>query len=310
MLCFAAPTLAQTKYPEKTVKIIVPSPPGGGIDITARVLSEKLSKKMGQQFVVENRPGAGNMIGISTVARAPNDGYTLLVAATPLVLNGLIYKDVAYDPQRDFAPVSLAASLPNVLLVNPKFPARTMQEFVAEAKKKPGQLDYGSAGIGTSPHMSMELLKSMAGVEIEHVPYKGTSAAITDLLGGRISATMANVLTAAPFIKSGELIPLGVTSTTRVPSLPDVPTIAEAGLPGYEALQWYGLLAPAGTPPDVVNALQAEVSAALQEPDVRERFAADGAVPVGSTPAAFSEVIKADLAKWTKVAQDAGIKPE
>ncbi|MFT8243350.1 tripartite tricarboxylate transporter substrate binding protein [Roseomonas sp. BN140053] len=297
-------------YPDKPVRIIVPSAPGGGTDIVARVLAERLSQAFNRQFVVENRAGAGQMIGIEAVARAPADGYTLLLAASTLVLNGLMFRNVSYDPVRDFAPVTQIAVLPNVLLVHPAVPVRTVAELIALARARPGELNYSSAGIGTSPHMSMELFKSMAGISMEHVAYRGTAPAMTDLLGGRVSATMANVLTARPAIEAGTARPLGVTGTTRVPSLPDIPTVAEAGLPGYAAPQWYGLLAPAGTPRPIVERLQAEAARALAAPDLRDRLAADGAEPVGNAPDEFAAQIRAEIVKWTQVAQAAGIQPE
>jgi tripartite-type tricarboxylate transporter receptor subunit TctC len=305
----ATPALAQN-YPSKPVHIVVPSAAGGGTDIVTRVLAQQLSVSMGQQFVVENRPGAGQMIGIEAVARAAPDGYTLLMAASTLAINPVMFKKVTYDAVKDFAPVTQVAALPNVLVVHPSVPAKTVAEFVALAKSKPDQIAYASAGVGTSPHMGMELFKSMAGVSLRHIPYRGTAPAVNDLVGGQVSAMMANVLTAKPQVDGGKLRALGVSGAKRSAGMPDVPTIAEAGVTGYSALQWYGLLAPAGTPNDIVVKLQAAVAKALELPDVKERLAADGAEGVGSTPAEFAALIKEELEKWAKVAKDAKIEPQ
>ncbi len=301
---------AQSDYPTRPVRIIVPSAPAGGTDITARQIAQELSKTMGQPFHIENRPGAGQMIGIGAVAQADHDGYTLLMSASTLAINPAMYKKVTYDVFRDFAPITEVVALPNILVVNASLPARSVREFIDLAKQKPGQLSYASAGIGTSPHMSMELFKSMASVNILHVPYRGTTPGVTDLLAGTVNAMMVNVLTAMPHIQSGQLRALGVTGLTRLPSMPDVPTIAEAGVPGYEATNWYGLLAPAGTPEPIVQRLRAEVVKALALPELRAHIAADGAQPVGSTPAEFSEHIRVDMAKWAETARTAGIVPQ
>jgi len=297
----------QGEYPARPVRIVVPSPPGGGTDIVARVLAQHLSKAMGQPFFVENKPGAGNMIGIEFVARAPADGYTVLFVASTLALNSVLYKKVPYDPVKDFAPIALAATAPNVLIVNPALPAQTLAEFIALAKKRPGALSYGTPGIGTSPHLSMELLKSMAGIDLQHVPYRGTAAAVTDLIGGQIAATFANALTAKPQVDAGRVRALAVSGPKRIEALAAVPPVAEAGVPGYEAMQWYGLVAPAGTPAPVIARLNAEAVKALQSDEMREKLALDGAQPVGSSPAEFGSLIKSELEKWTRVARAAGI---
>jgi tripartite-type tricarboxylate transporter receptor subunit TctC len=301
---------AEGNYPSRPVHIIVPSPPAGGTDIIARVLAERFSKAFGQQFVVENRPGAGNMIGIESVARSAPDGYTLLMVPSTLALNSVLYQKVNYDPVRDFAPITLAATAPNVLVINPSVPAQTLVEFVALAKKKPGELTYGTPGIGTSPHMSMELLKSMAGLDIRHIPYRGTAPAVTDIISGQISAMFANALTAKPQVDAGKVRALAVSGPKRIEAMPNVPPVAQAGVPGYEAMQWYGLLAPAGTPPAIIARLHDEATKALGTAEMKEKLAGDGAEPVGSTSAEFATLIKSELDKWAKVARAAKIEPQ
>jgi tripartite-type tricarboxylate transporter receptor subunit TctC len=292
------------------VRIVVPSPPAGGTDIIARVLAQYFSTAMGHQFFVENRPGAGNMIGIESVARAAPDGYTLLFVPSTLALNSVMYKKVSYDPVRDFAPITLAAAANNVLVVNPAIPAKTLVEFIALANGKPGQLTYGTPGIGTSPHMSMELFKSLAGVDLQHVPYRGTAPAMTDVISGQIASMFSNALTAKPQIESGAIRALGVSGRKRSEALPSVPPIAEAGVPSYEATQWYGLVAPAGTPPDIIARLHAEATAALKTQEMKDKLASDGAEPVGTTPQEFAAHIKGELEKWAAVARAARIEPQ
>jgi tripartite-type tricarboxylate transporter receptor subunit TctC len=305
-----APAAAQSDYPARPVRIVVPSSPGGGTDILARVLADHLSRSMGGQFFVENRPGAGQMIGIESVARAAPDGHTLLMAASTLAINPAMYRKVSYDALKDFAPITQVAGLPNVVLVHPSLPVQTLADLIALAKEKPGHLTYASAGIGTSPHMGMELLKSMAGIDLTHVPFRGTGPAVTEMLSGRVPVGLSNTLTAIPHIEGGTLRALAVTGARRAEALPKIPAIAEAGVPGYEALQWYGLLAPAGTPGEIVARIAADVSAALKLPDVKERLASDGAEAVGSTPVAFAALIRDELEKWAKVARAAKIEPQ
>jgi tripartite-type tricarboxylate transporter receptor subunit TctC len=292
-LCLpAALCHAQSSYPARAVRIVVPSPPAGGTDIIARVLAQHFSNSMGQQFFVENKPGAGNMIGIESVARAAPDGYTLLFVPSTLALNTVMYKKVSYDPVRDFAPITLAAAAPNVLVVNPKLPVQSVTELIALARQQPGQLTYGTPGIGTSPHMAMELLKSLAGIDLRHIPYRGTAPAMTDVISGQITAMFSNALTAKPQIESGAIRALGVSSAKRSEAMPDVPAIAQAGVPDYEATQWYGLAAPTGTPPDVIARLHGEAVRALATNDMKDKLASDGAEPVGTTPAEFAIHIK------------------
>lgn len=310
-LCLvAAEGRAQTNYPQRPVRIVVPSSPGGGTDILARVLADHFSKTMGGQWFVENRPGAGQSIGIEAVARSAPDGYTLLMAASALVLNPIILKNVRYDPVRDFEPITQVASLPNVLLVHPSLPVRTLKDLIVLAKQKPGELTYASAGVGTSPHMGMELLKSMAGINLVHVPFRGTGPAVTEVVGGHVPIVLSNTLTAKSLIEGGQVRALAVTGPKRAEGLPNIPTMAEAGVPNYEALQWYGLLAPAGTPPDIVARIYSEAAKALKLKDIKDRLASDGAEPVGSSPSALADFIKLELEKWTNVARIANIRPE
>jgi tripartite-type tricarboxylate transporter receptor subunit TctC len=299
----------QAGYPARQVRIVVPSPPGGGTDIIARVLADHFSKALKQQFFVENRPGAGNMIGIDSVARAAPDGHTLLMVPSTLALNSVLYKKVSYHPIRDFAPITIVATAPNILIVNPNVPARTVAEFIALARKQPGELTYATPGIGTSPHMSMELFKSMAGIDVRHIPYRGTAPAVTDVIGGRITATFANALTAKPQIAGGKVRALGLSGPKPSPNLPGIVPIAQT-VPGYEAMQWYGLVAPANTAPAIIARLNAEAAKALQSAEMKAKLAHDGADPAPSTPDAFAAHIKAELEKWRRVAKTAGIQPQ
>jgi tripartite-type tricarboxylate transporter receptor subunit TctC len=297
-------------WPNRPVRIVVPSPPAGGTDIVARVMAEHFSKAFKQQFFVENRPGAGNMIGIESVARAQNDGYTFLMTASTLSLNSVLYKKVAYDPIKDFAPITLAAKAPNVLIVNPNVPAKTLPEFIALAKKQPGKLTYGTPGIGTSPHMCMELFKSLAGVDLQHIPYRGTVPALTDVMSGQISGMFSTMLSAKPQIEAGKVRAFGVSTATRSASMPDIPSIAEAGVPGYEAVQWYGFLAPAGTPAAIISQIHAESMKALNSAEMKEKLAHDGAEPSPTSPEEFAALIRNEIEKWRKVAKVAGIEPQ
>jgi len=310
LLGLLAGSVSAQTYPTKPVKIVVPSAPGGGTDIVARLLAQSFSKALGQNFIVENKPGAGNLIGIETVARAPADGYTLLFVASPLVLNPILFKKVNYDPIKDFSPISLAATAPNILVVHPSTPASNVKEWVELAHKGQNKLSYASAGVGTSPHMSMELFNAMAGIQTLHIPYKGTTPAVTDLLGGQVNAMFSNALTVMPHIQSGKLRALAVSGNRRLELLPDVPTVMEAGIAQYVSLQWYGLLAPAGTPPAVIQTINREMVKSLQSKDIKDKLASEGAEPVGSTPAEFANLIKNDFDKWSKVAKSSGIEPQ
>jgi tripartite-type tricarboxylate transporter receptor subunit TctC len=305
----ALPVAAQS-YPTRAVRLVVPSSPGGGTDISARILAPQLTRFLGQQVVVENRPGAGTMIGGEAVARAAPDGYTLLMGISTLAINPAMYRKVPYDALKDLAPISQAVSLSNVLVVHPSLPAKSVKEFVALVKPRPGQINFASAGVGTSPHLSMELFLVMTGLKMLHVPYKGSGPGVTDLIAGHVPAMMPNMLSAQPHIKSGRLRALGVTGSKRAPGADDIPTIAEAGVPGYEAVQWYGVLAPAGTPRDIISKLHTGVVRALQNPEVRQRLLNDGAEPIGSSPDEFAAYLRSETAKWAKVTQAAGIKPD
>lgn len=309
LLGITLPVHAQTTYPTRVVRLIVPSSPGGGTDISARILAPQLTQFLGQQVVVENRPGAGTMIGGEAVARAAPDGYTLLMGISTLAINPAMYKKVPYDALKDLAPISQAVALSNVLVIHPSLPSRNLKEFIAFAKARPGELNFASAGKGTSPHLSMELFLVMAKLKMLHVPYKGSGPGVTDLVAGHVPVMMPNMLSAQPHIKSGRLHALGVTGAKRAPGADDIPTIAEAGVPGYEAVQWYGVLAPTGTPRDIITKLHAGVVRAVQNPDVRKRLMNDGAEPVGSSPDEFAAYIRSETDKWAKVIKAAGINP-
>ncbi|MEY3754550.1 MAG: hypothetical protein RLY27_1151, partial [Pseudomonadota bacterium] len=281
-----------------------------GTDIVGRLLAQSFTKAFNQSFFVENKPGAGNLIGIEAVANAPADGYTLLFVPSTLVLNPILYKKVNYDPIKDFSPISLAATAPNIFIVNPNLPVSNMKEWIATAKKESNKLSYASAGIGTSPHMSMELLNYMAGIQTLHIPYKGTVPAVTDLLGGQVNAMFSNALTALPHVQSGKLRALAVSGTKRLDLLPDVPTVIESGLANYVSLQWYGLVAPSGTPQVIIQAIYTEMLKAIQTKELREKIASEGAEPIGSSPNEFATHIKTEYQKWSAVAKRAGIEPQ
>ena len=304
-------TLAQAQpYPTKPIRIVVPYPPGGFNDTLGRTLAAKFQESWGQPAVVENKPGGNTVIGTEYVAKAAPDGYTLLVVAFPFSVVPSLYKTLPYDTLKDFSPVILAATSPNLLVVNPQLPAKSVSELIALAKSQPGKLSYASTGNGSSNHISMELFKSMAGVDITHIPYKGSAPAVTDLLGGQVMLMFDNVPNVLPQVKAGRLRALAVSGSKRTSLAPEIPTVAEAGVTGYDLMVWFGLVAPAGTPREIVQKLNAEVVRILAMPDVRERFLAQGVEPVGGTPEQFGEHIRAQMAKWAKVVQDAGVKPE
>jgi len=298
-------------YPAKPIRMIVAYPPGGGTDIVGRMVAQKLGESLGHSVVVENRGGASGNIGTELAARAAPDGYTILMGnVAPNAINVSLFKNLPFDPVADFAPVSLVASTPNILVVHPSTPARTVKEVIALAKAKPGMLNFASAGVGSSSHLAGELFRILAGAEIVHVPYKGAGPAMVDVLSGQIQLYFATMPAAMPHVKSGKLAPVAVTSVKRSQALPELPTIAESGVTGYEASTWYGLLAPAHTPNAAIARLHGDTVKILAVPEFRERLAAQGFEPVGSSPEEFSSYIKSEIAKWGKVIRDAGIRPE
>lgn len=307
-LLFAA-THAQAAWPERPITLVVPYTPGGVTDALARVVATALSERLKQPVVVDNRAGGGANIGAALVARANPDGYTLLMgSAATHAINVSLYKKLSYDPIKDFAPISLVAEVPNVLVVNPSVPVHSVKELIAYAKANPGRLNFGSSGAGGTIHLSGELFKSMAGVQMTHVPYKGSAPAVNDLLGGQIQVMFDSSV--VPYVKAGRLRALGVTSATRSSALPDVPTIAEAGLPGYEATAWFGVLAPAGTPEPVVTKLNTEISAVLRDPAVTKWMVGQGFEAAGGTPADFATHIRKETAKWARVVKESGATAE
>ncbi len=302
---------AQPDFPAKPVRFIVPFAPGGSTDTLARTLSVKLTDSLGQQVVVDNRPGANGNIGMEIVARANPDGYTIVLGYISNLGTGpSLYKKLPYDPVKDFAPITQLASAPNIVVLHPSVPAKSFKEFIAYAKANPGKVSYASAGVGSIGHLSGVLLDQLAGIDMVHVPYKGSGQAVNDILGGHVQMMISGMSSVIQHVKSGRLRPIAMTSLERSPAAPDVPTIAEQGYPGFEGTAWYGVLAPAGTPPAVVNRLNADILKALRQPDVRERLGAVGFDIVGGTPEQFGTYIKAEIAKWAKVVKAAGIKPE
>jgi len=304
---------AQT-WPTKAVRIVVPFPPGGTTDIVARAIGVELQKMWQHPVIIENRPGAGGNIGADLVAKAAPDGYTLLMGTVGThAINKALFEQngtkMPFDPVKDFVPITLAAGVPNVMVINPKLPVNSVSEFIVYAKARPGQLNMASSGNGTSIHLSGELFKTVTGVYMVHFPYRGSAPAITDLIAGNMNVMFDNLPSALPHIKSGRLKALAVTSRTRSPALPSVPTIEEAaGLKGFDASSWFGLFAPAGTPRAIVDKIQADVAKALAQPDVRERFVAQGADPGGNTPEQFAAFIRAETEKWTRVVKFSNAK--
>lgn len=304
-------TLAQGGYPNRPVRIVVPFPAGGGADIFARLVGRKFTETLGQQFVADNRAGASGIIGCEIVAKAPPDGYTLLLGTTGThATNPAVYPKLPYDSLKDYAPVSLIAESPFVLLVHPSLPVKNVRELIALAKRQPGQLTYGSSGVGSSSHLGFALFNLMAGINTVHVPYKGLPPATADTIAGNLTMTWDSITASSAYIKAGRVRALGIGSAKRSPLLPDLPTISEAGLPGYELGSWYGIFAPAGTPQDIVRQLYGETVKALSGNGMKDQFAALGAQPIGSTPEEFAAVVQRDLAKWTRVAREANVKAE
>ena len=309
VLSLAAFPVAAQAWPAKPIRYIVPFPPGGATDIIARAVAGEISKTLGQQVVIDNRGGAGGNIGTDIVAKAAPDGYTILMGTVGTHgINVSLYSKLPYDAVRDFAPVTLVATVPNVLVVHPSVPVKSVKELIAYAKANPGKLNFASSGNGTSIHLSGELFKTMTGVSMVHIPYKGSAPALADLLGGQADLMFDNLPPSLPHIKSGRLHALAVTTARRSAVMPDLPTMAEAGVPGYESGSWFGVLAPAGTPKDIVNRLNAEIVKALAVPEIRERLQAQGAEPVGNTPEQFAAFIRSEITKWAKVVKDSGAK--
>lgn len=307
LLIVATPVLAQS-YPAGPVRVIVPFPPGGGVDSAGRLIAQKLAETLGRPFVVENRPGANGMIGSEIVAKAPKDGYTLLVNGANFVTTPSLYDKVTYDPLRDFDPVSLIALAPNVLVVHPSLPAQSVKELVAFARARPGEIHFAGSGSGSTPHLAAELFNTMAGVKLVHVPYRGTGPATTALLAGEVSVMFMPALAAIPHVRSGRLRALAVTSRQRLPALPALPTVEESGLKGYESSQWYGMLAPAGTPAEIVGLLNAQIAKIMQSAEMKERMTESGSVALGSTRETFGAYLREEFAKWAKVIKLSGAR--
>jgi len=295
-------------YPNHPIRVVVPFSPGGAVDGPMRIVAQELSKRLGQQIVVDNRPGAGATIGTEVVAKAAPDGYTLLLASQTNAISATLYKKLSYDPIEDFAPISLIGREPGVLVVHPSLPVKTLEEFVAYAKERPGKVDYASSGNGSGQHLFMALLASMTGMKMNHVPYRGSGQATADLLGGQVQASIPGTAGMVGHIKAGKLRALAVTGAKRSPQLPDVPTVAESGVPGYEAYVWMGLLAPKGTPAPIIDKLQRELKEVLATNDVKTYMANAGIEIVASTPAEFATFFRAEKDLWAKVIRETGAK--
>jgi tripartite-type tricarboxylate transporter receptor subunit TctC len=319
MLVIAACTTALTAvvagaadtYPVKPIRLIVPFPPGGPADALARMVGDRLSASLGQSVIVDNRPGAAGNIGMELAAKAAPDGYTLVLApAGNLTVNPSLYRNVPYDVARDFAPVTVIAAVPNILVVNPAVPAQDLADLIRYAKANPGRLNYSSPGSGSGAHLAGELLKSAAGIDVVHVPYNGIAPAVTAVIAGDVQLMFAGAPSALPQVNGGKLRALAVASPKRIVAAPALPTLDESGLPGFDVTSWYSIVAPAGTPPAVIERLQREIARALDNPDIRAKLAGLGAEPIGNSPAEFAAMIKSETAKWSKIVKDANIKPD
>lgn len=307
----SAPALAQGSWPNKPVRLIVPFPAGGSTDIVARVIAQRLGERLGQQVVVDNRGGAGGIIGIELAARSLPDGHTLLMTTSITHTVGpSLHPRLPYDVLKDFSAVTLAASVPLMLVVHPSLPVKTVTELLAAARQRPGHFTYSSAGNGTSGHLAVAMLKSMTGVDVLHVPYKGGGPAVTDLIAGQVHFTILSAVAVLPHVRTGKLRSVAVTTAARVPEFPDIPTVAESGVPGYEVVLWYGLFVPAGTRPEVIGRLNRDVVAVVNSPQFQERMATEGGRVVGSSPEDFERIVKADVIRWNKVVKEAGIRVE
>jgi tripartite-type tricarboxylate transporter receptor subunit TctC len=307
---FAVTGFAQP-YPSKPVKIVVPYPPGGTTDILARLIGARLAEALGQSFLIENRPGASGSIGSQAVAKSPADGYTLLMGtASTHGVNSALQKALPYDAVKDFAPITVVGGTPNVILVNPELQAKSLAELLALAKSQPGKLNFGSTSLGGTPHMSAELLKMMTGIDIVHVPYKGAGPMLSDLIGGQVQIGFDNLPSSTGHIRSGKVRALAVTTPKRWPGSPEIPTVAESGVPGYEVSGWFGLLAPAGTPKTAIDTLYRAISTALKQPELQKQMLDLGAEPGGNPPEDFARQIAAEIEKWRKVVAATGVKVE
>jgi len=306
-LCAAAQ--AQT-FPTKPIRLIVPFPPGGGTDITARIIAQKLTERWSQQVVVDNRPGANGTIGVEITAKSAPDGYTITMISSSHAVNVSLYAKLPYDLIRDLTPVTQATSQPYSLVIHPSVPAKSVKELIALARAKPGSLNYGSSGAGGLSHLSGALLATLAGVNLVHIPYKGGALAMNDVIGGQIQMLFGTLLLTGPHVKAGRLRSLAVTTAKRAPAAPELPTMMETGVPGYEVTQWYGILAPAKVPPAIIDKLSKEIARGLHEPDVKPRLAADGSDAVGNAPVEFGAHIKAEVVKYAKIVKEIGLKAE
>ncbi|WP_168033936.1 tripartite tricarboxylate transporter substrate binding protein [Falsiroseomonas selenitidurans] len=305
-LALAPPVAAQDAYPARAVRVVVPFAAGGGADLVARALSQRLSEQTGRQFVVDNRPGGAANIGTEVVAQAPADGYTLLVTGPSHIINAHLFRRLPFDPLKGFTPISLLTSAPYVLVADPALPLRNLGDLLAMARSRPGALSYGSAGNGTAGHLAMELIRAAAGIDMVHVPYRGSPAVLTDLMGGRIAVAFDNVLSSAPGIAAGRLRALAVSGDRRAPALPDVPTVAEAGLPGFDVKVWQGALFPAGVDPAIVTQLAAEMHKAMQAPELQARLQTLGVAPIGSDAPTFVRFLEAENTRWGEAVRRSG----
>jgi tripartite-type tricarboxylate transporter receptor subunit TctC len=302
---------SQSSYPSRPVKLLVGVPPGGTTDLVARVVGDQLGRQLGQPIVIENRGGAGGNIAAEAAAKSPADGHTLFLGPVgTMTINPFVYAKMPFDTQRDFVAISQLTSLPIVMVVHPGVPAKNLREFIAYARARPGQASFASGGNGTQTHLAGEMLKSMTGIDMLHVPYKGTSPAMVDLLAGRVTAMFDQIATALPHIRSGKLVAIGVTTARRAPVAPEIPTLAESGAPGFDATTWHGLFAPAGTPREIISRLNAEVVKALGNAELIERFKANGVDPVSSSPEQFAAMVQAEIDRWRDAVKAAGLKPE
>jgi tripartite-type tricarboxylate transporter receptor subunit TctC len=308
LLAFCAPAAAE--YPDHPVRLIIPFPPGGSNDVVGRLVAKQLSVKLGAQVFVDNRGGAGGVLGTEAAAVAPPDGYTLLIVSLAHAVNPSLYPKLTYDPVKSFAPISILATGPNVLVVNPELPVKDVKELLALAKQKPGELDYASAGVGSFQHLGGELFKLTAGVNLQHVPYKGGGPAMQDVIAGHVKVMFSSLVQTTPFIKSGQLRALGTGGAQRNPVLPDVPTIAEAGVPGYVSDNWWGIMAPAGTPQPIIDKVYAAAQEALKAPELQEAFAREGAASLTMSTAEFQKYIENEITKWARVVKEGNIKAQ